>query len=146
MQVKRLSHKEFVNIYSKVPKLSVDVNIITDKGIILTKRTIEPANGKWHVPGAVLLKGEDLRTGAKRIAKEELGIEVVIDKMLGVIEYQFKNYPRQDIAIAFLAHPKNKNFTIKIDNHANNAGIFKKLPSNMIKKQVDFIKEHKLLK
>ncbi len=147
MKPKLLSQEEFEYVYSKVPRFCVDVIIKTSKGIILTKRTIEPARGLWHIPGATLLKDEQLKNAAKRVAKTELGIDVVVEKMLGVIEYKYsKKYPRQDITVVFLTHPKNNNFKLKIDKHADDVGIFKKFPRNTIKQQVDFIKKYKILK
>ncbi|HNV97540.1 MAG TPA: NUDIX hydrolase [bacterium] len=145
MKVKYLSQKEFEYIYGRVPRLCVEAVIKTDKGMIFTKRNIEPASGKWHIPGATLLKGESIKSSVKRIIKKELGIDVRVIKMLGINEYKFKNYKRQDIAITFLAEPVNKNFKFKIDKHTDDVGIFNKLPKNFIKQQADFLKKQNLI-
>ena len=145
-KLKYLSQKEFAYLYSKVPRFCVDIVVMTNKGIVLTKRTIEPALGMWHFPGSTLLKDETLHNAVKRISKTELGLNVKIIKMLGINEYQFKNYSRQDIAVAFLVRPTVENFKLKIDENADEVGVFKTFPKNMIKQQIDFIREHKLLK
>lgn len=142
-----LNSKEFENIYSKVPRLCVDVIIKVGSGVILTKRTIDPARGMWHIPGSTLLKNEKLKDAVNRISTSELGIDVVVDKLLGIIEYKYNqsNYNRHDISVVFLAHPRGKNFKLKIDKNASDVGIFYKFPKNTLKQQVNFIKQYKIL-
>ncbi|MCK5460010.1 NUDIX domain-containing protein [Candidatus Parcubacteria bacterium] len=137
--VKKLPFSEFKNIYSKVPRLCVEIILKIDKGIALTKRNIQPAKGKWHIPGGTVLKGENLKDTVKRVAQEELGEIVKIKKMIGVIEYSFKNYFSQPIGIAFLVclgSNVKKNKLVKYK-------LFKKMPSNIIKDQMKFITKYK---
>jgi len=42
----RLTNEEFMLIYSKVPRICVDLMIETKKGILFTKRTIGPYKGQ----------------------------------------------------------------------------------------------------
>ncbi len=137
--------KEFNEIYSKVPRLCVEAIIRTKDGVILTKRNMEPASGTWHIPGGTLLMGESLMSGMKRVAKLELGIDIIIEKMLEVTEPKFKNYSKHIVTIVFLAHPKNKNLKFKLDKWADNIGIFKKFPKSTIKYHRDIIKKYKLI-
>ena len=46
---KRLSYVEFKKIYSRVPRLSVELVILIPGGVLLTLRSIEPYMGEWHV-------------------------------------------------------------------------------------------------
>ncbi len=48
--LKYLPFEEFQEIYSKVPRLCVEVVLRSDEGIMLTKRTINPWKGMWHFP------------------------------------------------------------------------------------------------
>lgn len=145
MKTKYFTLKEFNEIYSKVPRLCVEAVIKTGEGIILTKRNIEPASGTWHIPGGTLLKGESLIAGMKRIAKLELGIDIIVEKMLEVAEPKFKNYSKHIVTIVFLAHTKNKNTKFALDKWTDNVGIFKKFPKNTIKYHRDIIKKYKLI-
>ena len=86
MNLKRLPFEEFKSIYSKVPRLCVDLIVQKDNGIVLIKRAIEPSLGKWHFPGGTVLLGESLEDTIHRIAKEELNIKVSIEKLLGYME------------------------------------------------------------
>ncbi|MBU0975306.1 NUDIX domain-containing protein, partial [Patescibacteria group bacterium] len=79
-RVKRLPYKTFKYIYRKVPRLCVDVIVKTPRGIILTKRSIPPAKGWWHIPGGTILWGETVEQAVKRVAREEVGVEVKIKK------------------------------------------------------------------
>ncbi len=135
--VKKLPFEEYKAIYCKVPKFSVDVLIQTSEGILLTKRTIEPAIGEWHIPGGAVLKGENLEKAARRIAREELAVEIKIEELLGVIEYDFPEHWSQDIALVYSA--KIISGKVELDSDAEEFGFFKVLPKNMIASQRDFI-------
>lgn len=77
-------------IIQNVPLVSVDLVVQYDEKVILGKRTNEPAQGEWFVPGGRVLKQERLENAVHRIAKEELGIAVTIDRQLGVYEHFYE--------------------------------------------------------
>jgi len=54
---------------------------------LLTRRQNEPAKGEWFWPGSRLYKGERLDDAAVRVAGEELGLDTVDIKRLGVSEH-----------------------------------------------------------
>jgi len=88
MGKRRLSDKEFKEIYSKVPRLTVEVIVKGPQGgVILSLRNISPCKGLWHIPGGTVYLRETLDEAVKRVAQEELGIEVEIEKLLGYIHY-----------------------------------------------------------
>jgi len=70
MNVRKLPLKEFKTIYSKVPRLCVDLVIRNKQGTLLTKRDIPPDLGWWHFPGGTVLIGETLENTVQRVAKE----------------------------------------------------------------------------
>jgi colanic acid biosynthesis protein WcaH len=80
---------EWVTIVRNVPIVSVDLVVLTDDGVVLAKRTNEPAKGEWFVPGGRVRKGERLENAAHRVAEEELGIEVEIVESLGAYEHLY---------------------------------------------------------
>ena len=141
MKIKKIPFKEYKKIYSIVPRLCVEVVLLINKEIVLTKRDIPPAIGKWHIPGGTVLMGETLKKAVKRIAKEEMEENVEIKKILGVIdEYHFTKYFDQPVGIVFLVKLKNKTSVI---NKNKKYKLFKDMPKNMIKAQRDFIIKHK---
>ncbi len=140
MKVKKIPFPEFKSIYTSVPRLCVEVVLYTKKeGVLLIKRTIAPAIGFWHVPGGTVLKGETLQQAVKRVAKEELGVDVIVKEFVGIIEYSSydKNHYSQDISLAFLVDTKKRDF--KLDGHADQYDFFKKIPLKTIKEQEVFL-------
>lgn len=136
-KLKKFPFEEFKSIYSRVPRLCVEVVIKTKDGIVLTKRDIPPAKGQWHIPGGTVLMGERLEDAVKRLAEEELGVKVEIERLLGVIEYSFKNYFSQPIGIAYLT--KITSGQLSSGRNTKALGQFKIIPKNTIKAQKDLL-------
>ena len=61
--------------------------IVIDKGtILLVKRNREPARGQWSLPGGRVELGETLREALVREVREETGIDVDVDGLIGTAE------------------------------------------------------------
>lgn len=79
----RIPYEEFVWIYERVPRLCVETVVLNEKDeVLLTKRGIDPYKGWWHLPGGSVLKGEALEDAVRRVGREELGVEVEIERMM----------------------------------------------------------------
>jgi ADP-ribose pyrophosphatase YjhB (NUDIX family) len=94
-----------------MPFPSVDIVILKDQKIILTKRTIPPYRGYWNLPGSIILKNEKMVDTVKRSSKDELGIEVANPRFIGNYETftKFRHY------ITHLFVTKYKSGKIKLD-------------------------------
>lgn len=139
-----LSFKEFMQIYSKVPRVCVDLIIKYKNGVILTKRNIEPNKGLWHLPGGTILFNETIEQSAKRVAEEELGVGIDLKKFLGPIEFINEGGIRHSISIATLAvitggEPKITN------NEASDWKVFTKPPQDTIKEHKHFLQKLKVI-
>ncbi len=133
-----LSKEEFESIYSRVPRLCVEaVYYIPQKGVLLTKRAIEPAKGMWHTPGGTVFYKESLEGAVKRIVKKELGIDVTVEKILGVIEAQFDDHHHHDVSV--IISVKQVNGTINLNEESGEYAFFKTLPKDMIPAQKEFL-------
>lgn len=103
--------QEWEVIVRNVPIVSVDLVILTDDGVVLGKRTNEPARGEWFVPGGTVFKHESLEEAVHRVATEEVGTDVDIDRQLGVYEhfYEAADLPgvggKHYVAIAYVVTP-----------------------------------------
>lgn len=144
MAVKKLPFDEFKQIYAKVPRLCVDLIINSKDGVLLTKRDIPPALGFWHFPGGTILKNESVKEALERIADEELGIKIEIDKFLSFIEYSPEYAFGQSIALAFLV--KQVSGTIHGSSQAREFGFFKTAPDNLIPEMKEFLEKNNFLK
>jgi colanic acid biosynthesis protein WcaH len=66
-----------------------DADVADEWGVVLAKRENEPARGEWFVPGGRVGKGERLTDAVQRVAREELGTEVTVERELGVYEHLY---------------------------------------------------------
>ncbi len=77
MPAKKLPYDQFVKSFELAPRIAVDLYIKNEEGAILyTKRNVEPFAGMWHFPGSFLLKGESISECVKRIADEEINLNL----------------------------------------------------------------------
>ena len=73
--------------------------IVQDKGaILLVRRDREPARGMWSLPGGKVEHGESLREALVREVREETGVDVDVDGLIGVAERIIRD---DDGAIAY---------------------------------------------
>jgi 8-oxo-dGTP diphosphatase len=83
-----LTKTEYDSIYSKVPRLSVEVLLTDDRGaIFMTKRAIEPCT-QWCVPGGTVYYGETLLEAVRRVGRRELNIDIEAAEFIGYLEYR----------------------------------------------------------
>ena len=66
------------------PKVAVGVLIEQEGKLLLTKRNHEPKMGEWSFPSGFVDAGEKVEDAAVREAKEETGVDIEIDALLGV--------------------------------------------------------------
>lgn len=78
---------DWAAIVANVPIVSVDLLVRYDGGLLLGKRTNEPAKGYWLMPGGRVQKGETRSDAVHRIGTEELSLNVEIVESLGAFEH-----------------------------------------------------------
>jgi ADP-ribose pyrophosphatase YjhB (NUDIX family) len=74
-------------IFYQDPKVVAGTIFTLDGGIVLLKRGVEPAMGKWVFPGGYVDRGESVQEAAVRETKEESQIEVKLGPLLNVYSY-----------------------------------------------------------
>lgn len=68
------------------PAIAVGAIVIDKGAILLVKRDREPARGEWSLPGGRVEAGETLREALVREVREETGIDIDVDGLIGVAE------------------------------------------------------------
>jgi hypothetical protein len=103
-----LPKEEYDSIFSRVPRLCVEVVIVHPQlGVLLMVRDIPPNVGAWHIPGGTVLFGEAVAEAVKRVARSELDLSVEVGQLLGYIEYpsHYENGLDSPVGLAFQTHP-----------------------------------------
>lgn len=72
--------------YPDTPLVGVGAIIIENGAVVLVKRGHPPLAGEWSIPGGVMEVGETVREAVVREAREETGLEVVVEELLGVYD------------------------------------------------------------
>lgn len=139
-----LPQAEFEAIYSRVPQLTVEVIVSSPDGVLLTRRSSGPCAGLWHIPGGTVRFGEPLTDAVRRVAADELGLEVVVDGFLGYVEYPSHLTRAADwpVGLAFKVHllePEAGSPEVGED-----ARWFSRLPDEMHDEQVSLLRTHGL--
>lgn len=138
-----LSKEKFDEIYSQVPRACVEVLIDMGKGnYVLSKRLIHPCVGKWHIPGGTVEFGEELSHAVCRVAKDELGVEVKIKRLIKVLEYIGGVYGSHAIGIVFICKlVGEQKFRGSYQAEEINTFNVKDIPDNTIIEHKNLIKE-----
>jgi ADP-ribose pyrophosphatase YjhB (NUDIX family) len=69
------------------PKIVACTVVYSDGKIVLLRRAIEPQKGRWVMPGGYVDRGEEVTAAARRETREECGLDIRIQDLLGVYSY-----------------------------------------------------------
>ena len=72
--------------FPEVPLVGVGAIIVEGSRVLLVKRAHPPLQAQWSIPGGVLEVGELVREAAIREAREETGLIVEPEDLLGVYD------------------------------------------------------------
>ncbi len=134
-----LPYKKFKDIYSLVPRLAIEVVIVKDESILLTKRSSHGWAGMWHTPGGTVLYREAVQDAVKRIALEELGVKVEVSRNLGYFEAWSEEKERgfgYSVSLPFLVIPEH--FEFQLNNQATEFKFFSDLPDIIVPEHKQF--------
>jgi 8-oxo-dGTP diphosphatase len=87
MEPKRLVCQNCSFIFYQDPKVVAGTIFTLRGGIVLLKRGVEPAMGKWVFPGGYVDRGESVDDAAIRETKEECQLDVKLSSLLNVYSY-----------------------------------------------------------
>ena len=98
---KRLVCEQCEFIFYLDPKVVACTIVEMQSGILLVRRDIEPQRGKWVIPGGYVDRGEQVHKAAIRETREECGIDISIDRLMGVYSYP----GRMQVVVVYVGHP-----------------------------------------
>lgn len=93
----------FVNYQN--PRPTATALVLCNNKLLFTKRAREPLKDWWDLPGGFIDKGEDPEECAIRELKEETGLDIKIEKLLGIYTgtYPSEFDPFDILSIAYIA-------------------------------------------
>lgn len=149
-------HDEFIpeetfgDCLTHLPQVCVEVVVSHDGGVGLARRTNEPAAGEWFWPGGRLYKGERLDVAAERIANEELGLSVTVERQLGVHAHFWDTASvagadsRHTVNVVFLVSPDD-DLDITLDSQHDDWQIANSLDNSFHEYVKEYIEAYNLL-
>ena len=87
------------------PKVAVIALILHGGRVLLVQRAVDPAKGKWSLPGGYMDAGEMPQEALQRELCEEIGLQVHIDDLLDIFPMVNDVSARIGIVLAFRAFP-----------------------------------------
>ncbi|MBI4319104.1 MAG: NUDIX domain-containing protein [Chloroflexi bacterium] len=78
-------------IFYQSPKLAAAVVVIDNGKVLLNRRDVAPQRGLWSFPSGYVDLGETVEEAAVREVKEETGVDICLDRLVGV--YSSQEYP-----------------------------------------------------
>lgn len=91
--------------------------------LLLVRRAEEPAYGTWSFPGGGVEPGESLEETAIREVKEEVGLDIEIERVFEVVVYPSSRGLDPFLVVDYLAKaPRGK---VKINSESSDWGWFR---------------------
>lgn len=89
------------------PALTVDTIIIKDSQIVLIKRLNDPHKNSWTLPGEFIEYNEKVEIAAVREAKEETGLDVKLNQLVGVYSDPSRDPRGHTVSVVYTAEIVN---------------------------------------
>jgi 8-oxo-dGTP diphosphatase len=87
----------------RTPVLAVDaVIVLPDRTVVFVQRRNPPFQGAWALPGGLCEVGETVEQAVRREAKEETGLQVEIERLIGVFSDPGRDPRGHTVSVAFL--------------------------------------------
>jgi 8-oxo-dGTP diphosphatase len=100
IEPKRLVCQACSFIFYQDPKVVAGTIFTLNGGVVLLKRGVEPAMGRWVFPGGYVDRGESVQEAAVRETLEESRLRVALDGLIDV--YSYPKSP--NVIVVYRAH------------------------------------------
>lgn len=137
-----LSDADFLSIYSKVPRLTVDVVVFLKGKVLLALRDENPYINEWNLPGGTIYKDERVEEAAVRIIKRETDLDVRAGKFITFLEFpkeQRSGTSMHTISIVIEAYLIDDVDSKKI--HLPKVAFFDTIPENTVFEHAELVKK-----
>jgi colanic acid biosynthesis protein WcaH len=127
---------DWATAVANVPIPSVDLVVVHNGGVVLGRRTNDPARGEWFVPGGRVRKGDTLSDSVHRVARDELGVDVTISARLGAYTHLYETSDidgvesKHYVANGFVVDPSDDPLTTAPDAQHAELRLFRERPDD----------------
>ncbi len=108
--------KLYQEIIKVMPMASSDIVVVNKGKVLLLRRTTNPLNGYWGLPGGGINLGETPKQAAVRELKEETGLVVSQDDLLGEKVFTHFNPGRQNISVTYAIRIKEAGIVLNSEH------------------------------
>jgi colanic acid biosynthesis protein WcaH len=141
----------FAEFVASMPQVCVELVVEHDGGVLLARRTNEPAGGEWFWPGSRLYKGERPVEAVHRIAGEELGIGVELGERLGVYSHFWESSSlsgspsRHTVNLVYRVAPADADPDVTLDDQHEDWRVVTERESGLHEYVRRYVEDHDLL-
>jgi ADP-ribose pyrophosphatase YjhB (NUDIX family) len=93
-------------VHFRDPKVAVIAFVTHGNRLLLIRRAVNPAKGKWALPGGYMDAGEMPDEALKRELLEEVGLEIDIERLLTILPMGGNGQKVRGIVLAYAAKPR----------------------------------------
>lgn len=106
------------------PKVAVIALVIHEERVLLVRRAVDPAKGRWALPGGYMDADEMPAPALQREIAEEVGLTIHVDELITI--YPMVNGEGQPIGIvlAYAASPQGSSTITTVGDDVAEAGWF----------------------
>jgi len=124
----------------RYPLVAVDAVVMRPDGsVVLVKRAKEPFKGFWALPGGFVEYGERVEEAIKREVREETGLEIAVEGLVGVYSEPSRDPRGHIISIAFFA--REIGGSLRPSSDAADVRAFSALPARLAFDHARIIKD-----
>lgn len=106
------------------PKVAVIALVIHQGSILLVQRGVDPAKGRWALPGGYMDAGEMPANALQRELAEEVGLAVDVQDLIQIYPMNNGEGRRVGIVLAFTATPADDLAIVRVGDDVADAGWF----------------------
>jgi ADP-ribose pyrophosphatase YjhB (NUDIX family) len=101
------------------PAPTASVLVVRGGRVLLVRRAFAPARGAWDVPGGFVERGESAEAAARREAREELGVDVRLEGVVGIFPDRYGARQEPSLNIYYLARLRRAGARIRARDDAS---------------------------
>jgi len=100
------------------PAPAASVLVLRRGRVLLVRRALAPSRGLWDVPGGFVEPGETGEQAARREAREELGIAVRLERVVGIYPGVYGVEKRPSLNVYYLARMRGDGSAVRAGDDA----------------------------